>query len=140
MTKTYKNITYNPDTGELHKDGNLCVGQCSGGYIILSIEGVAVRAHRLAWFMMTGQIAKVVDHKNGVRLDNRWSNLRNVTHSQNSLNRNSPILAKSGMRGIRKRGTKWEGRIMVNYKERSKMFDTLEDAISWRSNELERHS
>ena len=137
--KTYKNTTYDPITGHVCKDSKLCTGTCSGGYIILSIDSVAIRAHRLAWFIMTGKNAKILDHINGIKTDNRWCNLREVTSSQNALN-STKTIAKSGLRGIRKRGNRYEGRVMVDYKETSKMFGTLEDAIKWRRDELARRS
>lgn len=57
------------------------------GYVRLSVDNVRYRAHRLAWFYMTGQWpALQVDHKNGVRHDNRWRNLREATQVQNSAN------------------------------------------------------
>ena len=52
------------------------------------IFGTAFPAHRIAFLWMTGRWPEPeTDHINGIRNDNRWSNLREVTVSQNQLNR-----------------------------------------------------
>ena len=45
-------------------------------------------AHRIAFFLQMGRFPKeCIDHINGDRLDNRWCNLREVTRSQNQMNK-----------------------------------------------------
>jgi len=62
--------------------------KADSGYVLVGIDGVQYRAHRLAWFMMTGDWPSGdVDHINGVRHDNRWSNIRVVTSAVNGQNR-----------------------------------------------------
>jgi len=58
-----------------------------------------------------------VDHINGYSLDNRRSNLRLATKSQNQGNRYR-ILARSGFRGVRfdKKTGLWQGRVCINYR------------------------
>lgn len=140
MMKKFRDFTYNPLTGELWKGEKLCVGTCSGGYIITSTEGEAIRAHKLIWWLMTGARSKsIVDHRNTNRLDNRWCNLREVTASQNGLNSNKTT-AVSGVRGIKQRGKRFQARVMVNYRETAKTFSTLQEAIDRRRDELVRRS
>jgi hypothetical protein len=59
----------------------------SHGYIVLEIYGIAYKAHRIIWKMMTGkEPSEWLDHKNCNRADNRWKNIREATQAQNSYN------------------------------------------------------
>lgn len=91
-------IIYGSDTGEfrwrISRPG--CVaGRLAGtikpeGYRQIEIDGRLYRGARLAVLFMTGQWppnGKLVDHRNGIRDDDRWKNLRFATHSQNARNR-----------------------------------------------------
>lgn len=71
------------------------------GYVIIGIDGAKLRAHRLAWLYMTGQEpSHDIDHVNGVKSDNRWSNLREATTKQNA--ENTPLRSdnSTGFRGV----------------------------------------
>jgi len=65
-----------------------CKSTSNHGYALLSINGNKVYAHRLVWETFNGAIpdGMEIDHINSVRDDNRISNLRCVTHSENMLN------------------------------------------------------
>lgn len=57
------------------------------GYRYICIDGVRYAAGRLAWLYMTGEWPKnLIDHKNTIRDDNRFCNLREATDSQNQAN------------------------------------------------------
>lgn len=57
------------------------------GYRAISLGYMPRLEHRLAWLCVTGEWpAALIDHINGVRDDNRWSNLRLATKSQNFAN------------------------------------------------------
>lgn len=77
-------------------------GRCSkAGYVRLSIDGVRYRAHRLAWYYMTGAWpTQQIDHKNGIRSDNRWENLREATQQQNSANMMRPRPPSGTPKGV----------------------------------------
>ena len=84
---------YNPDTGDIRRKstGTLVADKCHG---YLRIRGdndgekFEVRAHRVAWALQTGDWPeRQIDHINGIRNDNRFCNLREVTHKQNQWNR-----------------------------------------------------
>ncbi|MDA6380520.1 HNH endonuclease signature motif containing protein [Escherichia coli] len=68
---------------------------------MIMINGKAYPAHRLAWLIVYGTMPDgFIDHINRVRTDNRISNLRLVTHSENMQNRKIQKNNKSGYRGV----------------------------------------
>lgn len=73
------------------------------GYTKISINGMAYYGHRLAFLWMQGEYPDIVDHINGIRNDNRWSNLRSVTQIQNGGNTTRGV-------GIRFRYGRWYAR------------------------------
>lgn len=83
-----------------------CAGEVAGvlndqGYIVIKIEGRSYKAHRLAWFYMTGEWPKKdVDHRNRCRSDNRWRNLRDVSRTINVMNTGLLASNTSGFRGV----------------------------------------
>jgi hypothetical protein len=120
-----KLLHYDPDTGIfLWKEGlyqSVKVGSVAGtfshGYWQIGIDYKKYRAHRLAWLYMTGSWPKRnIDHKDKNRAHNAWSNLREATHSQNSINMKPRVDSMSGKTGVSwrpQRGT-WRARINVN--------------------------
>jgi hypothetical protein len=59
----------------------------SHGHVVIGIDRRLYRANRLAWLYMTGEWpAGEVDHKDTVRENNAWSNLRDVPHAINMQN------------------------------------------------------
>jgi hypothetical protein len=115
-----KRFRYEADTGVFHrlyKWGNLPVGSVAGwlipcGYIQMRFKGKQHYAHRLAfWFMLGAMPNDFVDHINGVREDNRWSNLREATNSENM--RNMKVRGgTSKYKGVYKDGNRWRARII----------------------------
>lgn len=86
------------------------------GYVDIDVGQRTFRAHRLAWLYMTGEWpSKTIDHVNRIRNDNRFSNLRLATRSQQCVNRLS-TLGIAGLRGVKKGNTKketWIARLHV---------------------------
>lgn len=72
------------------------------GYHFGLINSQAYLAHRVIWRMATGDdpLDQNIDHINGVKSDNRWSNLRLATNSQNQANKE---------RGCRRSSSKYKG-------------------------------
>ncbi len=84
---------------------------------------------------MTKEQPKEIDHIDGNGLNNKWSNLRSVSHSINAKNQKKHKNNTSGNSGVtfRKDSNKWRARIMVNDKSISLgTFLKKEDALSAR--------
>lgn len=93
-------------------------GCVSEGYLVIKINGIGFRAHRLAWFMHYGIQPNIIDHKNGNTLDNRITNLRNVSASENAKNHGRIINSKDLPCGIRKMTSgKYQARISADNKQ-----------------------
>lgn len=87
----------------------------AGGYVRIIIAGKSYVAHRLAWLYMTGEWVTNIDHKNGVRNDNRWGNLRDGRNGINQQNIRRPKLHnKSGLLGAYPNGKRFMASIRVN--------------------------
>ena len=102
-------FTWRKSSGPV-KSGSVAGYVNEKGYILIGIKGKSYRAHRLAWLYVTGEHpVNVIDHINGVRDDNRLSNLRSCTQKENI---NNPLarkkssltqpIGKSGVRGVMK--------------------------------------
>ena len=123
-------LDYEPETGLFHwkvkrncRGGRLVPGTVAGtprdGYVQIKILGRIWRAHRLAWLYMTDELppkGMEIDHINGDRADNRWSNLRQVTRQQNNYNLGISRRNVSGTKGVSwdASSRKWLARIKVD--------------------------
>lgn len=82
------------------------VGEIAGhrnkkGYIIIKFRQRAYKAHRLAWFYMTGKWPDdQIDHVNRDKSDNRFSNLREADNSLNVHNIGIQKNNTSGFKGV----------------------------------------
>jgi hypothetical protein len=92
--------------------GSLCP---TTGYLTIKVDGVRYMAHRLAWTYAFGVTpTNQIDHINGIRTDNRLSNLRDVPQAINSQNlRAAKHRNSSGMLGVSKKRGRWRARIGV---------------------------
>lgn len=86
---------------------------------MIGIEGVGYLAHRLAWLYMTGEWPPAgveVDHVDTNPNNNKWCNLRLLTHSENGFNRGANRNNKTGLKGVHfhKKANKWVAQIVVN--------------------------
>lgn len=107
-------------------------------YVRIGINGVGYSAHRLAFIYMTGSAPILVDHKNKIRSDNVWTNLRSANVSLNNMNTNHSR-SSTGIRGIsfNKASNKFEVRVKPpTGKIIFKSFNNLDDAIEF--NKVER--
>lgn len=82
------------------------VGEVAGhinkkGYIIIKFRQKAYKAHRLAWFYVTGEWPKdQIDHINRDKTDNRFDNLREADNSLNVHNVGIQKNNTSGYKGV----------------------------------------
>jgi len=117
-------LEYNPETGEFFwkiSRSTVTVGDTAGsvypnGYRYIQIDGLDYRAGRLAWFFVTGEDpVEFVDHRDGVRDNNRFGNLRLASNSLNQANAKWSTNT-SGIKGVRWQPTrgKWIAVITVN--------------------------
>ena len=91
------------------------------GYLQISLKfgGKAHRiaAHRVAWALVTGAWPEhEVDHRNGVRDDNRWHNLREATPSEQHHNQGRLRNNTSGFTGVTqsRMDGRWNAAITIN--------------------------
>lgn len=121
-------LSYEPDTGDFARLVSSCgrvkVGDIAGhvdtnGYTKIKVEGKGYAAHRLAFLFMEGYFPEHgVDHKNKIKHDNRWENLRHATNSCNGQNREISNNSTSGFPGVSffKQTKMWKAHVKLNRK------------------------
>lgn len=131
---------YNENTGVFLwriKTSNIKPGMRAGcdngyGYIQVSIRNNLYLQHRLVWLYVYGEFPPYdIDHINGIRDDNRITNLRKCTRSENFQNLSMRKTNKSGYIGVswHKKSGKWRSYISCNNKTTHLgLFDTPEEA------------
>ena len=105
----------------------------SNGYRVISLYRKFYKAHRLAWFYMTGEWPKnELDHVNGVRTDNRLANLRAADRSLNKQNmRKARRDNRTGLLGVYEQNGRFRAGIKVRGEKRRRhlgTFATAQDA------------
>jgi hypothetical protein len=121
-------LHYDEDTGEFRWRKRMSktvragdVAGCTGaGRRRIGIDGRTYAAHHLAWFYMTGRWGRpTIDHRDGNPSNNRFSNLRPATSSQNNANRGRPGRNTSGFKGVSPSGgpKKWKASIRKNHQK-----------------------
>jgi hypothetical protein len=115
-------LRYDPETGVFlwltRKARCIRVGDIAGslhrtGYSHVCIDGRFYYAHRLAWLYVVGSWPSLhIDHIDGVRNNNRFSNLRDVDRCVNLQNqRKARNDNESGAIGVRVQGDRFRATI-----------------------------
>lgn len=98
--KTTGIFTRRVDVGKRAKAGDIITHTTPTGYIAIVIDRQKYQGHRMAWLYEYGYLPKQLDHKNGVKTDNRLENLRECTSAENNANRSTTAIGESGHKGI----------------------------------------
>lgn len=115
-------IHYDPSTGVFTNrvqrrsalPGSVIAGRNRQGYVVATIDRVQYKAHRLAWLYAYGEFPELhIDHINGIRDDNRLSNLRQATFWQNRVN-SKVGRGSTGTRGVYPAKNKFAAKIVLN--------------------------
>jgi hypothetical protein len=98
-------FTWARDRGRSIKAGTKAGTVAHNGYVNIGLKTNGKKklylAHRLAWFWMNGEWPDgEIDHINRNKADNRLSNLRVVTRSENELNKSLQSRNKAGATGV----------------------------------------
>ena len=103
-------LDYDPETGVFTwrvAKGRKSKGMLAGcidhyGYVQIGIDGTHYKGHRIAWLITNGAWpSEHIDHRNGVRNDNRSANLREASQSINMQNLLRPMEGNtSGFLGV----------------------------------------
>lgn len=111
------------------KVGGITGSTRKDGYVEVRIMGLHFLAHTLAYFYVHGIWVHRLDHRDRDTSNNRISNLRLATRSQNAANRGKTKNNTSGYKGVEcSRGKKWIAAIKVQGKRRYLgIFDTREE-------------
>lgn len=105
------------------------------GYKIVRFNGQRYLAHRLAWLIVHGGWPAFIDHIDGDTGNNKLSNLRDVSISENGQNTKRSVRNTSGVIGVRwcGRDERWRAEITVAGKQHYLGdFVDFDDAVSAR--------
>jgi len=102
------------------------------GYFRVPVLGKYYYMHRLVYAICNNNpVFGFLDHKNGNRKDNRIENLREASANENTWNKKISSNNVIGVKGIRKRGKRFEARIMHSGKSLYSAHKSLDSAVSW---------
>lgn len=134
-------LDYDPETGVLKWSQSTQVrpqfrGTIAGtiqydGYRCLRFKFHRYYAHVLIWFYVKGAWPfEQIDHADLNRDNNAWSNLRQATPTQNSVNTKISKKNTSGFKGVYEQNGRWIAQMRLNGKRGYiGSFDTAEEAF-----------
>jgi len=143
-------FSYNADSGVITRkttdkrvkkwvSGAIAGGINGQGYREIKVNGKTIGAHRIAWILYYNETPpEYIDHINRNPSDNRISNLRAATKSQNGANRTALKNNKTGIKGcyfVKSKSPNLPGRWRAQCRVDKKLIDlgrylTIEEAQS----------
>jgi len=114
---------YDRDSGELRyrfTKGRCRAGEKVGtlltnGYLRTVIDHRSYYIHRLIFLYHLNRLPKEIDHINGIKTDNRISNLRECLRQGNEGNKKLKSHNTSGFKGVFKCRDKWQAKISTSH-------------------------
>lgn len=120
-------FSYDPKTGIITRRKNhgkgrkgAIVGSLEArGYLHVCVDYSFILIHRLGYFLHTKDCPRELDHKNRIKTDNRFSNLRPCSRKDNSGNNGLIRTNTSGFRGVSRntRSGLWHAQIKIEGKQ-----------------------
>jgi hypothetical protein len=139
-------LIYCPETGIFRwavKRRAVKIGKEAGkgarlnSYRHITIDKTKYSCHRLAWLYVYGEMPlSQIDHINGIRSDNKISNLRIASNSENGRNRAENRNSSTGVKGVSMRASgMYLAQIMTSGKRKTRVFLSIGDAVMWLKNQ-----
>lgn len=105
-------LVYAVDCGKRKKGDVAGYQNEKSPYRTVTVDGEKFMYHRVAFFVANGYWPEVVDHIDRNTLNNKISNLRGASRSQNAINKSKPSLGVSW----HKRTNKWQAYVTKDRK------------------------
>jgi hypothetical protein len=122
-------VSYDKETGNFYRlvpVANIKVGlvvakPAKNGYVRMHIDGYLYYLHRLAWFYETSEWPVAIDHIDGNKTNNKFSNLRSATYAENLQNIKNSHKTLSGFMGAyyHPKTKNWQSKIGIDGKSKS---------------------
>ena len=119
-------LSYDKETGvftwKVNKHPRVKTGSVAGhfdtkGYVILKVNRIRYKAHRVAWFFVNGKEPNgFIDHINGKESDNRICNLRESDFRTNGANRKSHRSGRLVGANFEKKSSRWRSSFRLKNK------------------------
>lgn len=101
-------MNYDPLTGVVVRHDGVVIGDKESGRGQILINGIRITTTRLIWFYMKNEWPELsIDHEDTDIHNNRWLNLRQITHGQNQMNRKIQKNKISRFKGVKLKHGKW---------------------------------
>lgn len=119
VTGVFTNLTSRSSNSQKYKTAGTIATRKNKKYLVIQLNNKLYLAHRLAFLYINGHFPKnEIDHIDGDGTNNKFSNLRDITHAENMMNRLIPSNNSSGLIGVSwsKARNKWVAQIKINNK------------------------